>query len=280
MRYGIYTPNFGAQTDARLFAQLACAAEGAGWDGFFLWDHILGSKSQTAPVVDPWIALAAMAMTTERIRLGTTVTPVARRRPWKLARETLSLDHLSGGRLTLGVGLGFPPDADFALFGDEPNPKIRAGILDEGLEVLAGLWSGEPFAYQGKHYRVEKVVFHPRPVQNPRIPIWVGGFWPNKAPFRRAARWDGAFPLRRGKTMTAQDLRDIRAYVDAHRSSKTPFDLVMMGYTPGDDPEKAGKKVRRYAKAGLNWWLESLYPFRDDPEGMLKRIREGPHRFS
>lgn len=276
MRYGIYTPNFGAETNARNLAELAREAEAAGWDGFFIWDHILYSHSQSLPLVDPWVALTAIAMQTERIRFGTTVTPVARRRPWKLARETVTLDHLSGGRLILSVGLGDPPGADFAQFGEDPDAKVRAAKLDEGLEVLVGLWRGKPFSYQGQYYQVEKSVFLPATLQSPRIPIWVGGFWPNKAPFHRAAHWDGAFPLKKGGKMTGKDLQDIRAYIAAHRTATTPFDLVMMGSTPGDDPAKARKIVAPYVVAGLTWWLESLYRQRNSYEAMLARIRQGP----
>ena len=161
MKYGIYVPNFGKAISAKALADLAHHAEKAGWDGFFIWDHILHSKSQPFPLVDPWIALAAIATKTKKIRIGTTVTAVARRRPWKLARETVTLDHLSDGRLILGVGLGYPPDADFSQFGENPNPIIRAEKLDEGLEILAGLWSGKPFGYQGKHYKIEKTTFLP-----------------------------------------------------------------------------------------------------------------------
>jgi len=253
MQYGLYLPNFGEQCSAHALADLAHEAEESGWGGFFIWDQILGSKSQRAPVVDPWIALTAIAMSTEHIRIGTAVTPVARRRPWKLARETVTLDHLSGGRLTLSVGLGFPPDADFEQFGEESDARVRAIKLDEGLDVLVGLWSGKPFSYQGKYYPIRKTMFLPPALQSPRIPIWVGGYWPNKAPFRRAARWDGVFPLKHGGSMQGRDLRDIIAYIMEHRTRSDPFDVVMMGYTPGDDPTKAGKMVARFAKAGLTW---------------------------
>ena len=277
MKYGIYTPNFGAQTDARLLSELARDAEEAGWDGFFIWDHILASRNQPHPVVDPWVTLAAIAMTTQHIRIGTSVTPVARRRPWKLARETVTLDHLSGGRLILSVGLGAPPDADFADFGDESDARIRAQLLDEGLAILAGLWSNKPFHHQGKHYQIRETTFHPPPVQQPRIPIWVGGMWPNRAPFRRAARWDGAFPILKGsQPVSSQDLQEVRAYIDAHRESDLPFDLVTRGYTPGNELEKSRAMMTRYAEAGLTWWLESLSPFRDDPAKMRERIWQGP----
>lgn len=276
MRYGIYLSNFGKAISARSLADLADEAERAGWDGFFLWDQILGSKSNRLPMVDPWVALTAMAMKTEHIRLGTTVTPLARRRPWKLARETVTLDHLSKGRLTLSVGLGDPPDAEFSHFGEDADLQIRAKKLDEGLEILTGLWNGKAFEFRGEQFSLEKTVFRPPAFQSPRIPIWVGGFWPNKAPFRRAALWDGAFPLKSGSKMTGKDLQEIRAYIEQHRESTGHFDLVMMGYSPGDDREKAAKILRPYMAAGLTWWLESLFREKNSYSDMLSRIRQGP----
>lgn len=278
MKYGLYIPNYGAEHSALALAELALEAEECGWDGFFIWDHIHVSKNLRAPVLDPWVTLAAVAMNTNRIRFGTTVTPLARRRPWKLARETVTLDHLSQGRLTLTVGLGYPPDMEFSHFGEEPDDKVRAEKLDEGLDILTGLWSGKLFSYQGKHYKLEKTVFLPTPYQSPRIPIWVGGFWPNKPPFRRASRYDGVFPLKIGGAMKRQDLEDILAFIQQDRKDTTPFDLVMMGFTPGDDPVKAKKIVAPFAAGGLTWWLESLFRGHDSIERMRTRIRQGPPR--
>lgn len=260
MRYGLTVPNFGQFFDPHVLADLAARAEGAGWDGFFLWDHMLFDDN-VRPIADPWVALTAIAMNTARIRLGTLVTPLARRRPWKLARETVSLDHLSGGRLILGVGLGAPPDVEFARFGEDPDPVVRAAKVDEGLEVLTGLWSGNPFRFQGEQYQVEEVVFHPPPLQTPRIPIWVAGVWPRKAPFRRAARWDGAFPLTlHGKGLYAapnpDELKEIAAYIRRHRADPAPFDLVAAGETPREDPAKDAAIVAAHEKAGATWWLE------------------------
>lgn len=278
MKFGIYLPNYGKAISARSLADLAEEAERAGWDGFYLWDHILVSKSNRLPMVDPWVALTAMAMNTERLRLGTTVTPLARRRPWKLARETVTLDHLSKGRLTLSVGLGEPAEAEFAHFGEEADPQIRAKKLDEGLEILAGLWSGKTFAFHGEHFHLDKTVFRPPALQSPRIPIWVGGFWPNKAPFRRAARWDGAFPLKHGSDMRGKDLQEIRAYIQQYRESAEHFDLVIMGCTPGHDREKAAKIIHPYKVAGLTWWLESLFQAKNSSADLHTRIRQGPPR--
>ena len=275
MKYGIYVPNFGKAISAQTLADLAQHAEQAGWDGFFIWDHILHSKSQAFPLVDPWIALAAIAANTQKIRIGPTITPIARRRPWKLARETVTLDHLSGGRLILGVGLGDPPDADFAQFGEDSNARIRAEKLDEGLDILAGLWSGRPFRYQGKHYKVEKTVFLPRPLQTPRIPVWVGGILPHKKPFIRAARWDGAFPLKSGSALQPKDIRELRDFISSQRDAETPFDMVVMGYTSQSDPAKTFKTIEKFSKAGATWWLESLFRMKHSYQEMLTRIQQG-----
>jgi alkanesulfonate monooxygenase SsuD/methylene tetrahydromethanopterin reductase-like flavin-dependent oxidoreductase (luciferase family) len=256
MHYALYLPNFGTQHSARGLAELARDAEEAGWDGFFLWDHIIAG-AEGAPMVDVWVALSAMAMTTSRIRLGATVTPLPRRRPWKVARETVTLDHLSNGRLTLGVGLGVPEE--YAPFGEDSDNKVRAAKLDEGLEILAGLWSGAPFEHHGQAYRVEKATFRPPSLQQPRIPVWVGGFWPAKAPFRRAARWDGVIPLKQGGDglLTPQDVVEVRDFIRQQRTSDAPFDIAIINWSEPSDPKAAAEKVTAYAKVGTTWWLES-----------------------
>jgi alkanesulfonate monooxygenase SsuD/methylene tetrahydromethanopterin reductase-like flavin-dependent oxidoreductase (luciferase family) len=173
-------------SNPRVLADLAAEAEEAGWDGFFVWDAVFARPPQV-PMANPWVALSAIATQTRRIRIGAMVTPLARRRPWQVARETVSLDHLSKGRLIFGVGLGYQA-LDFEAFGEEADPKVRGEKLDEGLEVLARLWTGNPVTFQGKHYQVKDVKFFPKPLQTPRIPIWVAGYWPNRRPFRRAAQ--------------------------------------------------------------------------------------------
>ncbi len=213
MLFGLDVSNYGEYADPRTLAGLAREAEESGWDGFFIFDHILPTDFG-APLFDPWITLAAIAMNTERLRIGPMVTPVPRRRPRKLARETVSLDHLSNGRLILGVGLGGPPDREFETFDESGDARVRAGLLNEGVDVLAGMWTGEPFAYEGEHYRVKEQVFLPTPVQSPRIPVWVSAKWRNRAPLRRAARWDGVFPIPHdGEHVTPEDLRSVVRYV-------------------------------------------------------------------
>lgn len=286
MQYGIIVPNLGDYSNPRALAELARDAEASGWDGFFIWDHVLFDTQWMPPIVDPWVVLSAAAMNTERIRLGTLVTPLPRRRPWKLARETVTLDHLSHGRLTLGAGVGYPPGADFEQFGEEADTAIRAAKLDEGLEVLAGLWSGEPFSYDGKHYHLKETVFLPTPVQSPRIPVWVAGVWPNEESFVRAARWDGVCSLKVGgrepgrqlALISPDDLRAIVAFVQERRTDSLPFDVVLGGSTLGDDPARAAEFLTGYAEAGLTWWVESFDPWNDSPREAYTCVRQGPPR--
>lgn len=275
MRFGLVVQMTESLGYPQPLAQLAREAEAAGWDGFFIWDIFGGDAATPTPVVDPWIALAAIAATTERIRFGPMVTPLPRRRPWKLARETATLDHLSGGRLILGVGIGVPPE-EFSRFGEEPDPRVRARMLDEGLEVLTGLWSGEPFSFSGEHYHIEDAVLLPRPVQQPRIPIWVGATWPRKPGFRRAARWDGIFPGGLDGNLTLAELREMRAFIQAERTSKTPFDVMTGGDVPFDDPEAARAILAEYADAGVTWWNEGVGAWRGDIDAMAAFIRRGP----
>lgn len=276
MQYAISTPNFGEFSDPRRMSQLAHEAEEAGWGGFFIWDHMLWTAPENQPVADPWVMLAAMACTTSRIRLGPVITPVPRRRPWKLARETVTLDHLSEGRLVLGVGIGGDWFGDYGAFGEPTDNKTHGEMLDEGLEVLAGLWSGEPFSYSGQHYTIKDAQFLPPPMQEPRIPVWVAGLWPNKKPFRRAARWDGVCPLATNDLeLTPDDFRSIIAYIGEHRDSSAPFDVVHGGSTPGDDKEANNERVRLYAEAGVTWWVESVGA-EDTAAQVSERIHKGP----
>jgi alkanesulfonate monooxygenase SsuD/methylene tetrahydromethanopterin reductase-like flavin-dependent oxidoreductase (luciferase family) len=274
MRFGVHLPNFGPLGDPRLIADLAAEAESAGWDGFFLWDHILGDPQWREPMVDPWIALAAVATATSEIRLGALVTAVPRRRPWHLARETTTLDHLSGGRLVVGVGLGFPAGAEFEHFGEDGDRLRRARLLDEGLAILAGLWSGEPFSLDGHEHHVRETVFVPTPVQRPRPPIWVAAHWPNRAPLRRAARWDGVFPEHAdGGRLSPTELTELLDYVRGQRERTDPFDAVIAGKSADVTPTE----LAAYAAAGMTWWLESIRPS-ETLTDVRQRIAAGPPR--
>jgi alkanesulfonate monooxygenase SsuD/methylene tetrahydromethanopterin reductase-like flavin-dependent oxidoreductase (luciferase family) len=281
MKFGLDLPNYGMFGDPSLLLDLAIEAEAAGWDGFFLWDHLVsGGRS---PATDPWVVMSAIAARTERIRFGPMVTPLARRRMNKLARETVALDHLSKGRLIMGVGLGHFDDKEFAAFGDEGDRKVRAQILDESLAVLAGLWSGEAFTFAGQHLQVTTSPFLPTPLQQPHIPVWVAGLWPNKRPMRRAAAWDGAFPIDAGGDLTMQmspqAMADAIAYVEAQRTSETPFEIIHAGLLSSDKGSDTDL-AQRYADVGVTWWLEHVYPSRMSLPALRKLIRLGPPRTS
>jgi alkanesulfonate monooxygenase SsuD/methylene tetrahydromethanopterin reductase-like flavin-dependent oxidoreductase (luciferase family) len=278
MKFAIHIPNFASYSDPRAVAGLAHEAEDAGWDGFFLWDHLFWKRPQSEPVADPWTVLAAIAAGTERIRFGPLITPLPRRRPWTVARQATTLDHLSGGRLVLGVGIGGDWHGDYSAFGEPAGDKEHGEMLDEALEIITGLWSGEPFSYSGAHYSVQDAQFLPRPVQQPRIPIWVAGVWPNKKPYRRAARWDGVAAEARDDLghLKPSDFNEITAYIKEHRTAEGPFDVTHIGRTPGDDRAAAAAIVAPYAEAGVTWWLEHVHDQQETLEELRPRVRQGP----
>ena len=284
MRYGLNLPAAGPGGDARTLGELAAVAEDAGWDGVFLEDYLVYQNHQDIPTYDPWVALGVMAMRTQRIRIGTEVTPIARRRPWKLARESVTVDHLSGGRLQLGVGLGVSSDIDFAHFREESDTRRRASQLDEALAVLVGLWNGKPFSYRGEHFHVRDTTFLPAPVQQPRIPIWVGGGYPNRGPLRRAAAWDGACLYRSAGPHSSQDagrleadeVRGLREFVERRRGTVPGFDLVVGARVRDADWERERAEIRSVAEAGATWWIEWVRA--DEPAAMRRAIALGPLR--
>jgi hypothetical protein len=285
MQYGLNLPNGGECGNARTLGELAHIAEESGWDGVFLEDYIVWQGHQEVPSYDPWLALAAMALSTKHIRLGTTVTPLSRRRPWKLARETVTLDHLSNGRLILGVGLGDTKlDVSFTHFGEVTDARQRGKMLDEALNVLVGLWSGQPFSYDGEHYHVREVTLLPRPIQTPRIPIWVGGGWPLKGPTQRALRWDGSCMYKHTyggpwEDWTPDDVRSLKALADNQRGASAPFDIGLGGRHRAADWEKDRALIRSLAEAGATWWFEYIEPSQahtyDDVRACIER---GPLR--
>jgi alkanesulfonate monooxygenase SsuD/methylene tetrahydromethanopterin reductase-like flavin-dependent oxidoreductase (luciferase family) len=235
------------------------------------------------PMYDPWVVMAAIAMRTERVRVGAMLTPLSRRRPWKVARETVTLDHLSKGRLVLPVGLGALDDGGFGKVGEPTDRKTRARLLDEGLAILTGLWSGQPFSFQGEHYRLEEMTFLPPPVQSPRIPIWVAGAWPRPKSMERVLRYDGLLPNKLSpegafEEATPDDIRAMAAYVAERRTLTTPFDIVIEGRTPGDDRDRAAAIIGPMAGAGATWWIESMWEAPNAPEDLRARISQGPPR--
>lgn len=260
MRYGFALPE---TVDIWTFIELSKEAEAAGWDGVFYWDIGL---------TDAFIALSAAALQTERLRLGTFVTPLPRAQPWKVASEMATLDILSKGRAILPVGLGV---IEMEKMGIVKDNKIRARMLDEGLEIVSRFWSGEEFSYDGEYYQVEPTTGIV-PVQQPRVPVWVVGGDKNSQ-LRRAARWDGA--IVKGPPAEVAERKKL---IESRRESATPLDIITEAETPADDPSKAAEIVRSYAEAGVTWWLESIW---DTPrnqgglEGMRKRIKQGPPRY-
>jgi alkanesulfonate monooxygenase SsuD/methylene tetrahydromethanopterin reductase-like flavin-dependent oxidoreductase (luciferase family) len=233
-RRAIFVAPFDELADPRLLAGLAADAEAAGWDGFFLWDHIVYS-APTSAVLDPWIAMAAIAMATETIITGPMVTPLSRRRPHKLARETATLDLLSGGRLVLGVGLGSDRHGELAPFGEVSDGREQAVLLDDALVKVEDYWSG---------------TFVPRPVQRPRIPIWAAARWPARKPVRRAARLDGLFPIDLPEPAALTELASEIAAQRAEQGIAGPFDLAVTN-APGTDPTP-------WADAGATWCLDGF----------------------
>jgi len=283
MKYGFVLPT----GDARTAADYAQEAERAGWDGFFVWEGVWGE--------DAWVMLGACAMVTQTIRLGTLLTPVSRRRPWKLAGETATVDRLSNGRLILSVGLGAPhPGSGWPEFGEVTDRKLRAERMDEGLEILQGLWKGQPFAFEGKHYHVKPLegdITPPPapPLQKPRIPIWVVGAINRERSLRRVLKYDGLLPTLATTTgtvedaiaFTPEDLRKALDWVLPRREIETPLDVIVENQTPGDDPARGARIVKPGADAGATWHMESMWGAMveaDGQERVFKRIQQGPPR--
>jgi alkanesulfonate monooxygenase SsuD/methylene tetrahydromethanopterin reductase-like flavin-dependent oxidoreductase (luciferase family) len=266
VRFGICLANVGTYADPRVSTHVAQAAEASGWEAVFVWDHL--AFVWGPPAADPWVTLAAVATATPRVLIGTAVTPVARRRPQVLAQTVATLDILSGGRVVFGAGLG-GSSSEFRAFGEPDDARIRAGKLDEGLDLLRRLWSGEEVEHQGTHYTVDGVTLAPVPAQD-RLPIWIGG---NRAPsLRRAARWEGwiadsADPT--GMTLAPEDVRRRIATIREVRATGDAFDVAVVGRGDRGEPDA-------YARAGATWWLESLHDMRGTPAEMLAVVEAGP----
>jgi alkanesulfonate monooxygenase SsuD/methylene tetrahydromethanopterin reductase-like flavin-dependent oxidoreductase (luciferase family) len=268
MRSGLFLPIFDELADPAIVARVSAEAEEAGWHGVFVWDHVRW-REPVVDVADTWITLAAIAVATTAIRLGPMITPLARRRPVKVARETATLDRLSGGRLTLGVGLGSDRfGSEFSITGEQLDDRRRAQMLDESLEILAAAWSGEPVHHRGEHYTVDGMRFLPRPVQRPRVPVWVAGAYGKPKPLARAARHDGFFPI---NLEHPDQLAEIVADVTALREDAAePFDVVA-ALPPGSDPTP-------YAAVGATWWLVEFPWDAVSVDQVRSVIRDGPRR--
>lgn len=280
MKYAVGLPNVGIFGDPHVLIDLAVRAEHGGWDAVFLWDHLL-YRDATWPVAEPLVTMSAMASHTTTVRLGIMVLALPRRRPWLVAKQLATLDRLSQGRLTVGFGLGSLP-AEYEGFGEIADDAARGRRLDESLDIVTDLWSGQPVEHVGEHYAVNGVRMLPAPVQQPRPPIWCAGRWPNRAPFRRAARYDGVMPTHRdyglGDTMPPEELAKVVAFVEAERTNAHgPFDVVVEGRT--NDPG-SGLDVGAYAQAGATWWVEALGWWRGDLTAARERVDQGPGAWS
>ncbi len=249
MQRGLFIPQFGELAHPRLLADLGQRAERAGWDGLFVWDHIQ-YRAPAALVLDPWVTLAAVGAATTRLRLGAMVTPLARRRPWVVARQLAALDLLTDGRMVLGVGLGLDDSGqELSTFAEELDARTRAEMLDEGLEIVHGLLSGQTLHHRGPHYTADGAMFLPTPVQSP-LPTWVAARWPNRAPLGRAARYQGVFAISVASPAAAEQLT---AQMGLLRPAGGPFDIVVA-------PEP-GWPAQDWAKAGVTWLLRPFSQF-------------------
>jgi alkanesulfonate monooxygenase SsuD/methylene tetrahydromethanopterin reductase-like flavin-dependent oxidoreductase (luciferase family) len=268
MHFGIEVVPFGDFSDPRKLVLLAQAAEAAGWEGLWIWDHVLMPYG----VGDPWVALAAVATCTKSIKLCTGVSPLPRYRPHLLARTLAGLDMLSGGRLIFATGLGIP--SDFAPFGEPADDRTRAEMLDEGLELLSGYLSGEEISHRGKYYSAEAVRLAPLPLQKPRIPVWIGGG--SKAALRRAAGWDGwimgTVDENSQVTNPPEKIASELAYIHQHRQRESSFDVALDGVTK----IRERGLVREYEQAGATWWFEAIHLARGTQQDLMQRINAGP----
>ncbi len=273
IKYGFILPG----GNPRTAATAATEAESCGWDGVFVPDAISIETPDVpaGPWHDPWVMLAAMAMTTRRVRIGPIVAAATRRRPWKLAREALSIDHLSGGRLILAVGLGAADDdSGFNSVGEQMDLRVRAQMLDECLEVVDGLWKGIPLRFKGQHFGVDGMTMLPKPLQQPRVPVWVVGLWPRERSMRRALKWDGVVLQGKSGQPNPVEVRAAAEHSKDRPRVRNPFDVVAGGAVPALD----ANEVAEYEAAGATWWLECLWDWGEDDQAVLERIRLGPPR--
>lgn len=270
MRYGFTIPDMTDAT-ASAIAELARDAEASGWDAIFFWDGDWGYS--------PWVTLAAMAAQTSRVRLGAILHPLAWRQPWLFARDTATLDQLSGGRLIVSIGLGAVDEQDFARgrtrFGAPVDRKERAELIDEGLEIVNGLWSGRPVTFHGRHYHMDEFQMRLTPLQTPRIPIWTVALWGRPKSMERVLRCDGMLT---DSSAAPDDIQAIKAFVAERRALTSPFDIVMEADTRADTPEQARAKARGWADAGVTWWVETMWTPASTVADARARIRQGPPR--
>jgi len=293
MRYAVYAPIINDFADPKRLVDLAVAAEAARYDGFFIWDHLAIDVEGRLEVADATVTLGAIAQATERIKIGALITPLARRRPWKVAKEIVALDHLSGGRILFGAGLGEPAEVEFGNFGEDPSAGARARKLDEGLAILDPLMRGETVTHTGDTYRLRGVKLAPRSIQLPRIPIWIAAALPATRGLQRAAQWDGCFPVKVPAAIVAgmvanadwpewwlspAELAEAVAYLERARGGLTDFAIAATGSTLADDSGQAIAKIAAYAAVGANWWLEWIDETPGSYADALTLVERGPPR--
>jgi alkanesulfonate monooxygenase SsuD/methylene tetrahydromethanopterin reductase-like flavin-dependent oxidoreductase (luciferase family) len=265
MRHGLYLPTFGPLADPAALLELAVRAEAAGWDGVFLWEHVLAESP--IPVADPWVALGAMASATSRIRLGTLISPVPRRRPWVLARQAGTVSRLSGGRCLLGIGIGADDYGDFSRFGEHVTVAQRAAMTDEAMEIVTAMWAGSAHA-GGRHYEVDLPAGPPEPH---RIPVWVAGTLPHVRSAHRAAKFDGLVLLGGDGRATPENVEIARTALRANGvPDERPFDIVVTGNASAAWADAPHVDLTGLAEAGTTWWMESLIHF--DPLAETMRV--------
>ena len=270
MRFGAYVPTSG-EYDVATLVELAREVESLGYHGMFVWDNILSTFDGRGILDDTTVALTAIVLATQNLHCGPLVTPLARRRPWKVAKELATLDRLSRGRMVLGVGLG--GTWDFAPFSEPPADRRRGEILDEALTVVTACWSGRDVHHHGRHFTVDGARMLPVPVQQPRIPIWTAGYWPATAPFARAARWDGVAPLRKGhlfEGLLPDELSACLRHIQQLRDRDEAFDAVY--FDTGTAPVTRSR-VDEYEAAGATWWLVSTNPAEESLAEFRARLR-------
>lgn len=271
-RFGVYLPPFGPFGDPHVLVELAVRAEAAGWDGVFLWDHVL---TDAMPIADPWTTLAAIAHATDDLLLGPMVTPPARRRPWMVARHASTVSRLSRGRLVVGAGVGVDESGDFSSFGESTDLATRAAMLTEGLSVMRAMWAGEAVEHSGAHYQVSLAAAAPEPY---RIPVWMAGSTNHPRVIRRAVDCDGFFPNPADHELTVEEVADIRR--ELHRAglpATRPFDIAVRGNASPAWQEDKNVDLKGLAAAGMTWWLESLIHF-DPLELSMAVVDAGPPR--
>lgn len=277
MEFGFVIPS----GTAKEIVGLASEAEDSGWNGVFYYDDVY--TDGRTEMSSAWAVMAAIAVTTKRIRFGSLLTAIGRRRPWEVARESVTVDHLSNGRLILPTGLGWAGDGAYTKAGMPSDRKIRAEMLDEGLEILDGLWSGRPFRYSGKYNQLKTMRFIPRPAQEPRIPIWVVGAWPRPKSMRRVLKYDGLIPVIKRADgshdeVTPEKIREMKEFVAKNRAvrgrMRRDFDIIKDGVTPANE-KKAGEIVAPFFASGATWWTETMWGAKRMSE-VRARIRAGP----